>query len=255
MSSWRQYLLGTLPEPELERLEVELLAAADAASGLADAEDGLIEEYLDGALSPTERQRFEEHFLISTEHRRRLDAAHLLREAMKQRGRRASPARPRPVVGAWVGLLAAGIAFVAFNLYRKAEAPGVPPGTMASAQTPSAARPAGPVQIALLSLSPGRVMSAGADAHVDLAPSIATLRLELLAEDASLFRVHVVVSGRGRREVWAGDTSAVRVEGGSTVTVDVPATALPDASSYSVTLYRQPESVKIATYDFTVARP
>lgn len=43
------------------------------------AEDELIDEYLDGSLSEQEREKFEQHFLATTERREKLSFAKALR--------------------------------------------------------------------------------------------------------------------------------------------------------------------------------
>jgi hypothetical protein len=248
---WRQYLLGELSEAEQDKLEVDLLSTDTAAPELADAEDGLIEEYLDGALSAAQRRRFEEYFLLSPEHRRSLEAAGLLREALTRLA--VAPSRPRrPLVGAWAGLLAAAIAFIVFNLYRKAEAPPLPPRAVAVGPTATSAVRQEPMRVALLSLSPGRVMAAGSETRIGLGAGVGTLRLELIVEDPSLTRARVVVSARDHGDVWTGTAAPARVDGGAVLTVDVPAERLHGGSSYEVAVLREPDGVKSGIYYFTV---
>jgi hypothetical protein len=251
---WRPFLLGALSEAEQERLELALLTSAASAHDLADAEDELVEDYLGGTLSAAEHASFETHFLLSPEHRQSLEAARLLRDALRQRAR--PTARRSPAMAVWASLLAAAIAFVALNLYRKAEAPTVPPRAAASGPTSTAAPRTDPPRIAMLSLAPGRVMAQSTDARVALAPNTELLRLELLVEDAGLTRCRVALAVRDRGEVWTSDVvEAVRMDGGATVTVDVPAAKLADASDYEALVRKEPGREKSGTYDFTVVRP
>ncbi len=59
----RRYLLGRLPEPESDALEVGLLADGDAFDAMQAAEDDLIDDYARGALGPADREAFEANFL------------------------------------------------------------------------------------------------------------------------------------------------------------------------------------------------
>ena len=73
----RRYLLGELSEAELDRVEERLFAAADRDSEeqLSPAEDELIDSYVRGELSASEREHFESWFLTSPRRRERLELA------------------------------------------------------------------------------------------------------------------------------------------------------------------------------------
>jgi hypothetical protein len=251
---WRPFLLGALSEAEQERLELALLTSEASAHDLADAEDELVEDYLGGVLSAAEHASFETHFLLSPEHRQSLEASRLLRDTLRQR---AHPnARRQPAMAVWASLLAAAIAFVTFNLYRKVEAPTVPPRAVASGPTSTAVPRTDPPRVAMLSLAPGRVMAQSANARVTLAPNTDLLRLELLVEDAGLVRCRVTVAAREHGDVWTSDVvQAVRMDGGATVTVDVPTAKLGDASDYEALVRKEPGREKSGTYAFMVVRP
>lgn len=68
----RQYLLGNLPEARQERLEKRLLTDSLINEELQATEDELIDEYLAKKLSDQERQRFESHFSVAEERRRKI---------------------------------------------------------------------------------------------------------------------------------------------------------------------------------------
>lgn len=82
-----QYLLGTLPEAEAEALGEEMFASDDTFSTLEDAENLLVEAYLDDELSPDDRTRFEALFRSST---------HLAERVELERGLRARAHTGRP---------------------------------------------------------------------------------------------------------------------------------------------------------------
>jgi Flp pilus assembly protein TadG len=73
------YLLGNLAEPDQAELERRLLEDGQSFEQLSIAEDELIEEYLQGELSETERERFEGGYLASPALRERLDFARALK--------------------------------------------------------------------------------------------------------------------------------------------------------------------------------
>src|SRR5262245_29954634 len=89
----RRYLLGELAEPEQDEIEMALLSDAEKVAELEDAEDALIEEYIQGRLSDTEKTRFESHFLVSAEHRQNVEAARMLHELMPRAIRERDAAR------------------------------------------------------------------------------------------------------------------------------------------------------------------
>src|SRR6185436_14348463 len=75
----RQYLLGTLTPDLQQKLEERLLIEPEFLEQLEIEEDELIEEYLADGLSTNERDRFEHHFLATSEHQQHLSFAVALR--------------------------------------------------------------------------------------------------------------------------------------------------------------------------------
>ena len=78
----RQYLLGRLNDQDAleDSLSLQILAD-DELSDIADViEDELIEDYLDGTLSATDKKAFEEYFLSPVERKEKLRLAKLLRD-------------------------------------------------------------------------------------------------------------------------------------------------------------------------------
>lgn len=87
----REYLLGRLPEEESEEIETRLLTDAEFAKALDVIEDEILEDYIDGNLSQSEKQAVEEHFLRPPERKRklwflRLLRSHVSKESQTQRG-------------------------------------------------------------------------------------------------------------------------------------------------------------------------
>ena len=77
--SLKQYLLGQLSQEEQKQLEVRLLTDQQFLEELLMVEDDLIDDYLDDSLSEQEREKFEQHFLSTTERREELSFAKALR--------------------------------------------------------------------------------------------------------------------------------------------------------------------------------
>jgi hypothetical protein len=77
----RQYLLGTLHEPELSEVEEALFLNKDREMSQTASliEDELIDQYLDGTLDLRERHAVQNHFLRPPERRQKLHFARLLR--------------------------------------------------------------------------------------------------------------------------------------------------------------------------------
>lgn len=74
----RQYLLGQTAEDQLENVEKRLLTDDGFFEELEIAEDELIDEYLTNELTPDQRPRFEQFFLISPERPGKLKFARAL---------------------------------------------------------------------------------------------------------------------------------------------------------------------------------
>ena len=75
----RNYLLGFLNPDERQRIEQRLMIDSAAFVELRWIEDELIDDYLEGALSGREKERFENFFLSAPERRQKLDFAKALK--------------------------------------------------------------------------------------------------------------------------------------------------------------------------------
>lgn len=73
-----RYLLGDLPEEEQIRLEDRAFSDQEYMQNILDAESDLIDEYVRGGLSDSERRRFERRFLVSSERQRKVEFARAL---------------------------------------------------------------------------------------------------------------------------------------------------------------------------------
>ncbi|HSK73207.1 MAG TPA: hypothetical protein VK892_16025, partial [Pyrinomonadaceae bacterium] len=81
----REYLLGALSnKAEMRRIEEKILLDDDFVEEIAVAEDELIDEYLDGALKPSEQKSFDQYFLNAPERKQKL---RLIRDLRKYAAR------------------------------------------------------------------------------------------------------------------------------------------------------------------------
>ncbi len=88
-----QYLLGELSAEEQRHIDEQLFVNDDYFERLMATEDELIEDYLRGRLSATERQQFERNFLNSADLRKKVDRTKLLLTYIDDAVRRSQPPR------------------------------------------------------------------------------------------------------------------------------------------------------------------
>lgn len=94
----KDYLLGSLSEPEQVRLEEEYLANPETQNQLLIVEDELVDAYLQGELSAQERKQLEARFLASPRGNRKLSLAKsimTLAGTQKQVSEQSQKAAPR----------------------------------------------------------------------------------------------------------------------------------------------------------------
>lgn len=84
----RQYLLGSLPESEAEMLDRRIIGDKNFEEELLQAEDLLMEDYLDEALSTTETSLFHKNFLISEARKEQLNELAALKNYAQYASRR-----------------------------------------------------------------------------------------------------------------------------------------------------------------------
>lgn len=93
-----RYLLGVASAAEREVVEEQCFADDSGVSVLLRAEDELIDDYVSGVLSVSNRQLFESHFLCTEDRRQRLETIKSLVNVLGQMelpGRAVSAERPR----------------------------------------------------------------------------------------------------------------------------------------------------------------
>ena len=75
----KQYLLGTLTEPETEEIDLRVISDDSFADELSMAESDMIEDYLEGTLSDEQVQLFRASFMTSREREEQLQEISLLK--------------------------------------------------------------------------------------------------------------------------------------------------------------------------------
>jgi hypothetical protein len=78
--SIRLYLLGSLDPEAQQTFEERLLSVRELFDELLIAEDELVDDYIGNLLNEREREQFENHFLATHDHRRKLSFARSLRK-------------------------------------------------------------------------------------------------------------------------------------------------------------------------------
>lgn len=94
----RRFLLGIARDEEQSRIEDSVFVGDLDSSFLLDAEDGLIDDYLLGTLTPEERNGFTTHFLSTNERRQRLAFAAALIEYAQKQPVEELPVYPKPAL-------------------------------------------------------------------------------------------------------------------------------------------------------------
>ena len=87
----RQYLLGALTESACEQIENNLLITDEGLELIELTEEALIDDYLTGDLSETERRQFENVFLCASERQSKLDYLRALRYVAAQNRQESEP--------------------------------------------------------------------------------------------------------------------------------------------------------------------
>ncbi len=101
------YLLGNLAENERGRVEEEYFADDDVFEQLSALENELIDDYVEGDLSDSDRRRFENYFLSSARRRAKLELAKSLIKYLSRRSDATLRTAPgSPLVSWWQALLA-----------------------------------------------------------------------------------------------------------------------------------------------------
>jgi hypothetical protein len=231
--SFRRYLLGWLGQEEQETLEKRLLTDDEYFEELLMAEDELVDDYISGALSESERERFEQHFLAAAERQQKLGFARALNKYVTvDRLKPSSPATARrqsdsfwrrfvpaslhaqkPLLGVSLAALLIIICGVSWLVVKNMRLQNQ------SGQGASAA--------VALSLSPGLTRGAGEIKKLAITADTSTveLRLELIRDEYQLYRA-IVQTDEGKEVFTADKLTPETVATRRAVIVNLPARLL-----------------------------
>jgi len=98
----KQYLLDELSGPDRDQIEREYLADKEFFDQLLAVEDDLVDDYVSGELTPTERDRFERKMIATPRQREKLTQARLLLRSKRPHSRATPPLGKR---AAWIDAL------------------------------------------------------------------------------------------------------------------------------------------------------
>lgn len=207
----RLYLLGETTPEDSSWLEGELLADAAVFQELLIVEDELIDQYLGDELTPSERQKFETHFLLAPERQQKLHFGRALRKYVNLVGEsepleddaaenladeKPDVVKPPPKRGvlsflpfanpivsyslaAAILLIVGGLSWVMFNNWRQQ-------------------RPQEPGNVYVATLTPGLTRDGGEMKRISIAPGTdrVQLRLLLTSDEPQTYRAEVLTSER-----------------------------------------------------------
>jgi hypothetical protein len=245
----RQYLLGTLAEPELSEIEQELFFNEELSRTADLIEDMIIEQYLDQELDAREGKAFENHFLRPPARRQKLDFARLLKHRLEPpapsdrfTAREPSvPLPPRPanfvVFVRRYGALAAAVVFCASSLYlglalQKAK-------VQISELTEQVQKPEDSHTPVPLSMNYGVKRGHGQLHQIVILPTTQTIKVDLLLPGrfAELFDVRLLdLRHAEEQEIWS--KRGVKPTSSQRLTFDIPT-----------------QGIRIGTYDIVVSDP
>lgn len=211
-----RYLLGTLRDPDLERIEALVFADPDLFDRLRAVESDLIDAYVLGTMGPADRRRLEQRLLQSAEGQQKLAFARALLDHSA-----APPARAgwQPVAA----VLAAAVILLAAALW----SPGLPDEAVV--------------------LHPDEVRSASTVRVVEVPKRDLTVALYLdPAEPGGAFEIELF---RGDAPVWR--TTGQRDQADAPE-LTLPAEALERPGAYRLELRHGDRTLR---YRFTVAAP
>jgi hypothetical protein len=279
-----QYLLGLARPEDLPSFEERIVTDSQFYEELVIAEDELIDQYLSGELSESERERFENHFLLEPERQRKfvfgrvfnrlLDTAELAPDAAplsedvseeipdvpKPPPKLEHDILPRPVPSPrpwYAAFLPSQNPILSYSL---AAALVLVVGTVSwiALKNWRSAGPQNPGKVLAVTLTPGLTRSEVNDIkRISVGPDVGTLRLrlQLTRDDYPNYRAALLSDDRS--EVWTGDHLPVLNDGGiKFISADIPARLLT-AGDYQIKLAGQTGNgslESLASYSLRVVR-
>lgn len=228
----RRYLLGLLGQQEQRQLEERLLSDTEYFEELLITEDELVDDYLEGALSEREREKFEQYFLATPERRQKVSFAKSLKKYVT-----VAEVTELPTLGARNQEHAFWNRLIPANFHMKQPALrfsiaallviflGVSWLVVKNLSPQNRAGQGS--NVVAVALTPGLVRGAGEIKRVTIAPDVSTVQLQLeLARDEYQSYQAIVLTDEGG-EIFAADKlKPVTVARGRAVAFDLPARLL-----------------------------
>jgi hypothetical protein len=241
----KSYLLGQIPEPEESAVEERLFTDREFYDELSIVEDELIDQYLGGALSDTDRKSFESHFVSSPERQQKVRFARALKKYVSVNADEDEPVSHRsasifsfrrPVIPYAIAAAIIVVVGLAFLLPRYMQGPSG--------------------RVLAIELTPGPLTRGGGEVkEFSVAPDVGSVRLQLDLPKNEYQTYEAIVRDASLRDVHtATNLKPETVNGVEAVMMDVRANILVPGD-YRVNLSGttaggRPESV--ATFSFTV---
>jgi hypothetical protein len=243
----KSYLLGQMLEPEETEVEARLLTDREFYDELSIVEDELVDQYLGGALSDSERASFESHFVVSPERQQKVRFARALKKHVSVNADQSEPAAPPSVVNfpvrkpvipyaiAAAILVLVGGSFLLLKYWQG---------------------PASGGRVLAIELTPGPVTRGEGEVKAfSLAPDVGSVRLQLDLPENEYQTYEAVVRDSSLRTVaTARDLKPQNINNIAAVVMDVKADLLAPGD-YRVNLNGTTAagaSESVATFSFTV---
>jgi hypothetical protein len=226
----RRYLLGEMPESEMEALEQEYFVDSELLGRIRGVEHDLIDDYVADLLGPQLRQAFERNCLVTPAQRERVAAARALRR-LSADPRAAGVRRPEahdasaigsrfwPAFGSLAAILLLSLVAVRWwgpsATISETTAPSVArveQSPILVAPTPGGAETARPARAAfVLALAPLLTRGRGEPPEVRLPPRTAEVLVEFQGEPGSVAasaRLRASIDTVEGQAVWSGRAQA-----------------------------------------------
>jgi hypothetical protein len=254
----REYLLGKISQDGLSPLEERLLSDNDFYQELSIVEEELIDDYLNGTFSESERESFEKHFLITAERQRKLRFARALKKYVNDE----NPGLVRPSGNTVQVVRQERKRFLGFGnpllSYALAAAAVVVVAVAVwLVLTNNRATSNSGDSLLTAVLTPGQVRESGQSNRITVSSGTKTVRLQLILAGKDYERYRAALSGDDGSEIWKADELGITNDNGRLmVQADVPGAVL-HAGDYKIKVSgkRQDSGIEdVAEYRFRIIR-
>jgi hypothetical protein len=263
-----RYLLGEVTDDERAEIEQGYFADDGLFDQLVDAENDLVDSYVQGTLPPAERKRFEQRFLASSSGIGRVEFARALQRKIAARSGRKTVSLRQLAMAASVAIVVLAAGWMTLSLQRRHQPPitesrpqapprqrAIPPTPVqAQTQTSPLRRQQAPAALITVLLTPGGTRESEAATPLVLRPAPQWVRVELVLENDRYDSYAAELQDVEGRVLWKEESLRARTApSGRTVAVSVPAKLLPPGD-YVVVLQgiRRGKASEINNYTFTV---